>query len=84
MINEINTLALLFIVVVMGFLIYFISSKFLIYIMIITSLIFIIPMFYPFNPFIISIPDLKFIELIINALIYMMISMFVIGLLKRM
>lgn len=72
-----ETIALLAITIIIGFLKYFIGFKFLIHIIVSVVGILIIPMNYQFNPFMISIPEYQFFELVVNGLIYLLASIVV-------
>lgn len=72
-----SEVALLIIALFLGFLKYFIGFKFLIHIIVSAVGILIVPMNYPFNPFIIPIAEYQFFELVVNGLIYLLASIFV-------
>lgn len=67
---NIDTISLIVIILLMGFLKYFIGFKFLVHVI---FSMFIIIIKTP-NPFIVSISDFHFVELIINGLIYTILS----------
>lgn len=71
------TIALMTVTIIIGFLMYFISFKFLIHVLISVIGIFMVPIYYQFNPFMISIPEYQFFELVVNGLIYLLVSMVV-------